>query len=80
MDQCSVCMEDMASTETIVRLPECLHTFHRRDARVPRVDGLLVLCSFGLFNFGVVVNVTEFRYLFRWLKSSFLVWRMQECF
>lgn len=29
VNQCCICMEDMTSTETIVRLPDCLHTFHR---------------------------------------------------
>eukprot|EP00903_Cladosiphon_okamuranus_P021439 g19707.t1 len=29
MDQCSICKEPMTSTDTIVRLPGCKHTFHR---------------------------------------------------
>lgn len=29
VDQCCICMEDMTSTEPIIRLPACLHTFHR---------------------------------------------------
>lgn len=29
IDQCSICKEDMTPSETIVRLPGCLHTFHR---------------------------------------------------
>ncbi|CAM9171354.1 unnamed protein product [Pylaiella littoralis] len=30
VDQCCICMEDMTSTEPIIRLPACLHTFHSK--------------------------------------------------
>lgn len=60
VDQCCICMEDMTSTETIVRLPACLHTFHRCmdvDVVIFRVDRRVVDGPWHVDNTLLVVTI-----------------------